>query len=829
MNVNGEHKKEDFGNRNWIRQQHGQHQTAFLVSLVTATAGGIYTGGAYLGSNDFLTLLLTLAVGLAVLAIRWESKLVWPIFLLAFWLLGSWRFIYADMLPPGNIADFVGSTVKIRATVAAEPHLTNNDDTDGKRIRYVAEVREILSPSTQTAANGRLFVFDQCTDEKQTAPARIGDEITAVGKIYYPQRYGNPGQPDTVNMLKSQGITAQMSSGKNGVQTIPQDKPKIKYRVLRYLSDIRAHYRQALETVMPASDAATVMGILFGGYGGVPLTVVEDFTRTGIVHILSVSGTHISLMAAFAVWLGSLCRFSRRRQTLLTVSIIVFYALLSGLEPPVIRAALMGILVFWALSLGRIQDGQRLLLIVVLCMLIASPLLLFHISFELSVMSTAGLLFLSPLIRKKLRGYGWPNFIADNVALTFGAVIFTVPLAAWYFNQVSLISLAANLIVVPWVDIIIILALFGGIIGFILPPLGSVLFATVALLWSVTAKLAHTLATVTGGVVHVASFGWSGSFIYYAVWFCIIADVDKLSVGHKYYNRYKLKLVPLALILLLLFGAGYKYRWGTTEISVHFIDVGQGDAALLITPHGQAVMFDTGGTRQNKFDVGLKVDRPYLRHYGINELTAIFLTHVHEDHAGGAGSLLRLIPVGRVFTAGEGNAAYEKTLALSENNPLSDKLTATKAGQKFIIDGVTIETIYAPTVTPNHAGNDASNVYRISYGKFSVLITGDVEKYGEAEMLAEGRVKPCTVLKMAHHGSATSNSVTFLQAAQPKAAVFCVGRDNSFGHPHPEVLERVQRFTAAVYRTDVDGAIVFASDGETVRTETFYGKSKRRF
>ena len=282
------------------------------------------------------------------------------------------------------------------------------------------------------------------------------------------------------------------------------------------------------------------------------------------------------------------------------------------------------------------------------------------------------------------------------------------------------------------------------------------------------------------------------------------------------------------LLLLATCWGVYVYRVKQPEVAVHFIDVGQGDAALLITPHGKAVMFDTGGTRGNVFDVGEKIDLPYLRHYGIRELSAIFLTHAHEDHAAGAGSLLRALPVERVFTAGEGRAVYEKSLSLSADENLSEKLTVANEGQTVTIDGVTITTVYAPTVTTSEAGNEASNVYRISYGNFSVLITGDIEAAGEEELVAAGKIAPCSVLKMAHHGSRTSNTEEFLRAAAPQAIIFCVGRDNSFGHPHAEVLARVKESGTKIYRTDEDGAVIFTSDGRTMRTETFYGSGRKQ-
>ena len=255
-----------------------------------------------------------------------------------------------------------------------------------------------------------------------------------------------------------------------------------------------------------------------------------------------------------------------------------------------------------------------------------------------------------------------------------------------------------------------------------------------------------------------------------------------------------------------------------------FVDVHQGDCCAVLTPHGHAILFDTGGVRGGNFDIGTKVDVPYLWYCGIRHVDAIFLTHCHEDHAAGTGGILHQMPVDAVYTAGEGVSAYARSMGLGDNDPNLAKFHVAYQGQTFHIDGVTIEVLFAPPVPAGagaSTGNEASNVYRITYGNASFLITGDLVKEQEEKLLEEGIDPRADVLKVGHHGSDTSTSEAFLQAVRPKWAMISVGADNTFGHPKPDIVKRLKEAGAGIYRTDEDGATVFRTDGKKMKVETF--------
>ena len=226
------------------------------------------------------------------------------------------------------------------------------------------------------------------------------------------------------------------------------------------------------------------------------------------------------------------------------------------------------------------------------------------------------------------------------------------------------------------------------------------------------------------------------------------------------------------------------------------------------------------------FDVGSRVDVPYLLHYGIHSVDAIFLSHAHEDHAAGAGAVLRLLPVQHVFTSSEGREMYAKSMGLSTADPALQKFASLETGSRYEIDGVTVEVVSAPTAEEAQAqgganGNEACDVVRVQYGKASFLFTGDMTKEQEAQLLTDGRDVSATVLKVGHHGSNTSSSEPFLRAVAPRCAVISVGADNTFGHPKPEVLERFASLAIPVLRTDLQGAVVFHTDGTKISYETY--------
>lgn len=800
----------------------GQRQLSFLIVLLLALSFGILCSAYFdvhfsIAFPYFLILLLLGSVASVILILK-KSPTTWIVFVGLFFILGMFRFSAAYEIPASDISNNMGNDVKVTCIITDPPRITS--DTDGsQRIRYTAEVKTIYAHGKEHVGSGRLFIYAHIQSMDELPSAHIGDQITAEGKIRRPHGYRNPGQIDTVFLLRSQGITATLHASQGVVSLTPTEKPSIFQKIMRFADTVRTHYIENMSKVMPHNDAAAIFAMLFGGYEGIRPELLEAFTTTGIIHILSVSGSHISLIAAATAWLVTILRLSPWVRAFSVITVIGAYVVLAGLVPPAVRSGIMGSVAFVGLVLGRDRDAQRILIITGLMMLLVSPLLFFHISFQLSFLSTAGLLFIAPILFRWMKGCS--VFVAASLSITISAQLATFPVLAWYFNQISLSSLLSNLIVVPLVDIIIVFGLLGGIAAWLIPILGKLVFAFDSLLLGITFELTRWIALLPASKIWVPSVGIGTGLCYYAFLFFIFSPKE-MRESLISSIRIRKKTIGVCVSALCIFFI-FRYVVQPAEMSVHFIDVGQGDSVLLITPHGHAMMFDTGGTGDDKFDIGARVDVPYLLHYGVHEIDYIFLSHAHADHAAGAGAILSRIPVKHVFMADEGIASYARSMRMSDGNPLLLKFSKSEMGQTISVDGVTVDTVYAPSYdkADSATGNEVSNVYLVRYGDVSFLFTGDLVKEHEEKLLKLRPNIQSVVVEVPHHGSETSSSEAFVKATHPIYAVYSVGADNSFGHPKSSVVDRYEHIGAKTLRTDKDGAIVFRTDGKKLTLETY--------
>ena len=800
----------------------GQHPLRFLMGLLAAFCLGIICGacGGISLSVHLIYLISAVLIlfSASVILVLKQHERTWITFVGLFFVVGMFRFAGAYELPVQDISHAAGEETHVSGIITEMPRVTER--TDGTRqIRYTVVVHTLGRDSTERAASGQLFLYERVDADMPQDVGRIGDRITAEGKIRRPHGYQNPGQIDTALLLRTQGITASLSARRGSVSIESRDDISPWEQWMRRAAEIRTHYLERMRAVMPRTDAAAIFAMLFGGYEGIDPALLEAYTTTGIVHILSVSGSHISLIAAVIAWIAVILRLPRWFGAAVVISAIFFYVLLAGMVPPAVRSGMMGGAAFLGLVLGRERDAKYLLLLTGLFMLMVSPLLLFHISFQLSFLATAGLLFLAPVLAAKM--HRLPRLVSMAFSITIAAQLMVLPVLAWYFNQVSISALLANLVVVPIVELIIIMGLFAGIVAYLLPLFGGILFAAGSVLLGISFELTRALAALPLSKVWLPSMGLFPSVCYYVVILILCAPSE---MRRKILSRLlAYRHIVAVLCLALLVGVCAWRMIMPREMAVHFIDVGQGDCALVVTPHGHAMLFDTGGTRDSAFDIGARVDVPYLLHYGVREVDYIFLSHAHEDHAAGAGAILSRLPVKHVYTADEGRHAYAMSMRLGDANPLLSKLSRAAAGDTFVLDGVTVEVLYAPALDPldNATGNEVSNVYRIRYGDASFLFTGDLIREHEQRMLAAGTDASATVLKIPHHGSHTSSSEEFIRAVHPMYAVYCVGAGNSFGHPHADVMERYKQMQVKTLRTDEDGAIIFRTDGHHLFVETF--------
>lgn len=281
----------------------------------------------------------------------------------------------------------------------------------------------------------------------------------------------------------------------------------------------------------------------------------------------------------------------------------------------------------------------------------------------------------------------------------------------------------------------------------------------------------------------------------------------------------------LALLLLsYLFLLGGRVFGGRTAgtLRVTFLDVGQGDSAIIESPTGKVLIVDTGGLfADGSEDEGERVVAPYLHYRGRDHVDAIVLTHPHADHIGGATSLLREFSVGLLIDNGAPDHSPLTTQILTAAHERGVPTRAARRGEELDFgDGVTAKVL-APSPQETQAGvpNDASVTLRLEYGRTAFLLTGDAEAEEESEMLQSGQPLACDLLKVGHHGSHTSTTPAFLAAAHPRFAIVSVGAHNVYGHPSPEILARLRETGVRAFRTDKNGAVTCVSDGVTIRAE----------
>lgn len=836
--------------------KYGQHPKAFVNLLLAGLVVGILLADAiklqpYQGVF-FLGALLFLLVG-AVL-IKREHKLAWACLWLGLILLGAGRYYLATDIEENNIIKLAGQQVKLQGKLVEPPNVTR--DEKGKlHLQYVVEVEKVWQGSkadkTGQVMQGKLLVYggeeslkklpqqrenkatgledDVVVESTEGIYGQVGDGIQLTGSIREFHDYGNPGRMNTVMSNKAKGICGRAMISKYSLVIEPRQEKSL----ARLAEQVRNKYEAYMAQAMPKQDAAAIFAMLFGGYQGIRPELLEAFTVTGIVHILSVSGSHITLMAGTANIVGRFLHMSPRATAALATGVILFYSLLAGAIPPVIRSALMGILTMLALTVGRERDAQHILGLVALGLLLYSPLWLFDISFQLSFGATAGLLYLAPPLRERLRKK-LPVFVADSLAVTIGAQLSVLPIIAWYFNVLSLSSLLANLVIAPIVEWIIVAGLLAGLLASLIPMAGKVVFLLASVVLGLVYELSRWVAALPGSQIYMPTFSWWGGILYYMGlgWLIIDGEHKKrlmscVGMGRMLRDSKGWQAVFLLGMLMVVFCC-WQILGNNKEMQVHFIDVGQGDSALVITPHGRAFMVDTGGVREGSYDIGSRVDVPYLLHYGVQKLDYIFLTHAHDDHAGGVKGILTKIPVGAIGIGHEGAGDYLQAFGTGEIGKIKKLLVPLQEGSSIELDGVRIDMLYSPESKKvqesqlQATGNEFSNLIRVSYGEASFLFTGDLIAEQEQQVLANGTNVASTVLKVGHHGSRTSSSQEFLTAVNPGWAVISCGYNNSFGHPHKEILNRLTSCTKAeILRTDQQGAIVFRTDGKSIKVESF--------
>jgi competence protein ComEC len=531
-----------------------------------------------------------------------------------------------------------------------------------------------------------------------------------------------------------------------------------------------------------------VRALVLGDASQLPPATVRSLRRWGVGHLLAVSGLHVAAVAAVALIL--LSWLPRGPRLVLALVPVALYLLLVGPRPSLLRAALMALAMVAALVIRRPPVAVNALACFVLAVVVSAPALIFDVSFQLTVSATASLILLAPALARRWRRV--PPFLAQPLAATVAAQIATLPFALPVFHLWAPAAPVANLLVVPWAGVLLLLCLGWALLAALAPGLAGALLPVLDA-WSMPARWLE--------VVPPHPIWLQPSVL--GSWGALVLALVLLVVAWWPRRFWPLTVVVLGVAFL---GGSFLPNSAVREPQALMLDVGQGEA--LVLRHGRrAVLVDGGGWRSD--GLGQRVLLPALVGRGIRRLDAVVLTHDDRDHCGGLEELVDYLPVGELWLD-------QRWLG----KPCPDALVRRTSLRQVTVGAIRelgqwrLEVLASGLEegTTDLDGNDDSLVLRAvlagKSGERCLLLTGDIEAPAERRLVAESpEALRCDLLKVAHHGSKTSTTEAFLRAVAPRRAWISAGRGNSYGHPAYPILRRLERQRIQILRTDLHGQV----------------------
>jgi len=765
----------------------------------------------------------------------------------------------AHHLPPRPELNTDASEISILTGCVVEPSAISPD-----RDQFTLE----LEPGARVRVT--LYV----KEGEQPPVLRYGQRIELDAKVRSTHNFNNPGSFDYAHYLARKGIYWTGSArAAEPIHILPgQCGSAFRSAIFR----LRTAAVDRLARLYSGSQYETGMmqAILIGETANLDKAWTEQFRSTGTFHALVISGAHVAVLAAFLYLLLRLFLFPPATANLVTVLAIWIYALVTGFQAPAVRSASGFTLFMIVRFFYRRGRAMNLLAAIAIVFLVLDPEQMFDASFQLSFGAVAFIAaFAVPLLQRTsgpltygIRGLAekdrdlhmepraaqfrvelrllaetlrlWTRlperFCLIAVAvparvllffyeLTLTSAMIQIGLAlpmAIYFHRVSFSGLSANAVIVPLLGLAV--------------PVG---FIAVFTGWSVPAKIAGWLlaASQSAAAWHAHSEpNWRipGPPVWLAISITAaliaVSLLARRSAGLRWRMLRLASVGTLALLLAVMIWHPFPPAVVPRSLEMTAIDVGQGDSIFLALPAGKLMLVDGGGIAsfgkrvKTRMNIGEDVVSPYLWSRSIRKLDVVVLSHAHEDHIGGLPAVLENFHVKELWTGATPEESPEWANLRRKAEQLGVRIVHQTQGREFDYGGARFEVLapFSDYLPASIARNNDSLVLRLTYRERSLILSGDVERQIEYEMVAANLVHHADILKVAHHGSKTSTTQPFLEAVHPAFAVISAGFANLYGHPNAEVVERLQQAHIDVLRTDQMGAITVRTDGHRFEVET---------
>lgn len=765
---------------------------------------------------------------LPLLLLFWRGKRAWAFMAIMAGLSFSLGYVrHRQMLHPVFAPNHLRSVMSEGAQIYLEGVLRQEPEKLPNRSRWVVSSERIWHPTGSQEITGELLVGVRNARREW----RYGDRIRFWVRPLIPRESGNPGGFDYPSYLARREIyVTGFLENDDGVELLARRNQGL-WGPMEYL---RREIRRFIDRHFSQDNGALMKALVVGDMGGISKEVRTSFTAAGVNHVLSISGLHVAMLGLVVFGLVRFgCSFSAtlllswnllKVATFFSFLAVLFYTALAGAMVPTVRSAIMIGVYELAVLLDREEEVFTSLVFAALLIALFWPGVIMDISFQLSFLAVLFIVWGSRKMQEWLparrreelpqeRSWLRPRLrqAGLHLAVPILATVGTGPMIAYYFGHLSLAGFLSNPVIVP-------------LVGFVVVPLGLVIgfFSLVSpelalpLVW-----LAESLLSLTIGVVRFLSrlpFASVGvpipNIIEVAALYLLILSL--LLVRRRRYAVFLLFAVALGLV-----GDGiywWQERRERKELRITHLSVGHGDAAVVELPGSKVIVIDAGGTASGEFDTGESIVAPFLRSRKILKVDYLLVSHPRVDHYGGMRRIAEEFAPSEFWSgASKGRTSrYDDLEEAVERAGL--KRVYLKSGDSCrSIDQVRLCVLYPP----EDKTGESSVVLRLSFGRVSILFSGDIERRDEGILLQGEADLSSTVIKVPRHGSLTSSTEDFVAAVKPKLAIFSVGQRNPFGLPRQEVISRYQAVGSGILRTDQDGAIIIETDGRKVRYRTY--------
>ena len=663
-----------------------------------------------------------------------------------------------------------------------------------------------------------------------------GDKIKVSGEYIIPEGARNHGGFNYREYLKTQKVYGIYDADtveileRNNLGFTELFSNKVKLKIIENFNKI-----------LPEDTNQLFLGVLIGYDDNLSEDIEESFRKSNLTHLLAVSGAHIAYIIVGIKFLFEIFKIPKKITNIITIVFLIFFMYITDFSSSVVRASIMGIILLISMILFRKNDIKTTICISILLMSIENPYKILDIGLLLSYFATIGIIYFSKLSKKSKTELNLKEkiieYIKEMILITVFANIFVIPIMIYNFNTVSLTFIISNVIAGILIGPITIGGFILIVLSFISIKITYILSMPYNLLLVLLIKSTNLTSLIPLSEILVPTPSIITVIIYYIILFlCMWYAFFKKEYSNRYLikkifkyilktfelikKNYKLIIICITSFIILTM---LILKLIPKDLKIYFIDVGQGDSTLIITPTKKKILIDSGGSETGSFDVGKNTLVPYLLDRKIISLDYICISHFDSDHCDGFKYLLNNIKVKNMILSKQYKTTdnFEEIMSIAMKKKIN--IIKVEAGNGLNIDKFVRFKIFSPEKTLTDDINDNSIVMKLEYNSFSCLFTGDISKQIEQNLVRKyGKELKSTVLKVAHHGSKTSSDELFIKLVNPKMTLIGVGKNNKFGHPNEEVIKVLESNNVEVYRTDKDGEIsIFVDKKGIIKIEKF--------